>query len=50
MKRFASTRITSLLTALLIGEGELLIGRGVVCACGDGAGEKLLRMLGIIRS
>jgi len=35
------------MVGLLIGEGELLPGRGVVHACGDGPGEQLLCMLGI---
>ena len=32
---------------LLIGEGQLLIGRGVMRAGRDGFGEQLLCMLGI---
>ena len=32
---------------LLIGEGQLLICRGIACAGGDGTREQLLRVLGI---
>src|SRR5437588_342172 len=35
------------MTGLLISEGELLVGRGVMCAGGDGSREQLLRMLRI---